>query len=268
MAEISPEVCLLLANERSGTHFLRSLLNKVPTIAAAHGEIANAAWDGNRTSPLSFFRFREQASIADRRFFYPTPLVQRELLDNYFSHVVLLHPGNQSIVLDVKYSHVHNFNAFWWDVNSRPLLLQYAFERNFRIIHLIRKKPYQTVVSDFYAMASGVWQTKSKDELPSLRVNIDRRKLQERTIQLVKSIAAFRRWLQGCRVATIEYEGLTGNTNRTLAQLQKFLGLDNPIPPHSDQLRTTPPYEEAIENFPEIADLIEKDLYILLTQMC
>lgn len=254
-----PEVSLLLAAHRSGTHFLRSLLSQVPSVVA-RGEVCNVEAEYVRTSPNSFLRFRASSCIAEQKFFYPTEENQTELLDKYLNFVQAANSRKRHIILDIKYTHVHNFNSLWWDTTVRPFLLRYAIKRGMRIIHLVRQKPYRTAISELYAQQSGIWRTDDPKNLPPLRIRIDREKLQERTLRIVKTIDLFSRWLEGCRRETISYESLVSEPDSRLEKLRNFLDLKEDVPARSRYIKITPPYEQAVENFADIADLVDVDL--------
>jgi hypothetical protein len=235
------------------------MLGKAPGVFAP-GEICNARWDGIRTDVNSFLKFRADSSAADRTFCYPTSQTQTNLLDDYLSFIRLTHSHRRAVILDVKYSHVHNFNTFWWEPFSRPFLLEYAINRNIKIIHLVREKPYRTIISRMYAEQSGVWRTKNAEDVSSLKITIDRGTLQQMTRRLCDTIALFNSWVKGSQEIRLSYEPLAEDTEEHLMLLQHFLDLPTPIPADSDFIRTTPQYENVIENFSDIADLIDIDL--------
>src|ERR1700742_3077971 len=184
---MSSAVVLLLAAERSGTHMLRSMLARNRNIASP-GEICNAASEGIRIARTSFLKFREDVSFVDHDYFYPTVPVQFRLLDEYFRLVRDVHAPKSLSVLDIKYAHVHNFNSFWWDFISRPLLIDYAHQRKMKIIHLVREKPFQTIISDMYAQQSGVWRAKDPSEIRAMKIRIDPVRLEARTRRLARTI--------------------------------------------------------------------------------
>ena len=254
-----PEVYLLLAAERSGTHFLRSMLAKAPGVVAP-GEVCNPRAGDIRTSATSFLRFRANASVADEKFFYATFENQTELLDKYVSFVRASTPKSSHVILDVKYSHVHNFDPAWWEVVARPLLLDFAVERGIRIIHLVREKPYRTVISNMFGQESGVWHVRNANQIPELKLKVDRGVLQARTLRLVQTIDLFSRWLQGSQKVRISYENLINETETSLAMLREFLALKVDIPRVSEFIKTISSYDTAIENFSDIEDLIDVDL--------
>jgi LPS sulfotransferase NodH len=255
---MSAEIVFLFAAERSGTHLLRSMLAKANGVSAP-GEICNASSNEIRTAKMSYLRFREEISIIDRDFFYPTAATQTRLLDRYLSFARDSNEGKQLIVLDVKYAHVHNFNAFWWDILSRPFLIDYAIANRLKVIHLVRDKPYQTVISDLYAQQTGVWRTKDPNEVPFVDITVKIPQLKARVRRLARVIGLFDQWLSGAKSIRITYEELTGNLEPCLATLSNFLGIDK-IPAEPGFLKTTPPYDKSIANYADLSHLIDVDL--------
>lgn len=255
---MSPQICLLLAAERSGTHLLRSILSTAPNVAAP-GEICNAAQQPSGAGKLSFFKFRERVCSSDSQFFFPSLTIQKTLMDRYCDFVRHSNQGNAIVVLDVKYSHVHNFNSFWWDFVEAPYLLQYARKNRFKIIHLIRRKVYRTAVSGLYAQASGVWRARSPEELKHVQITASRRKLDKRAKQIVHQIELFERWLHRCEGIEITYEDLTEDTDPLLGRLREFLALESKFENSPGFLKTTPPLEEVILNLNEISDVLDLD---------
>src|ERR1051326_7997241 len=99
---MNPQICLLLAAERSGTHLLRSILSTAPDVAAP-GEICNAAQQSSGGGSLSFLKFRERACRSNSQFFFPSLPVQKELMDQYCNFVRRSNSDRAVVVLDVKY---------------------------------------------------------------------------------------------------------------------------------------------------------------------
>jgi LPS sulfotransferase NodH len=253
-----PEICLLLAAERSGTHLLRSLLANVRGVAAP-GEICNATVVQNRTAKSSFFRYRQQACLEDHEFFFATEPVQRKLLDGFTGHLRSAYAGRTLLVLDVKYTHVHNFNFFWWDPLDCPYLLQYAKRSRLKIVHLIRREVYRTAISGFYANETGVWRARSEQETRQIRIVVDPDKLQKKAGLVARTIGRFDDWLSRIPHLQVDYEDLLENREAVLRSLQSYLGLKHEIADQPGFVKTTPPLEDSIENFSEIEPLLDLD---------
>lgn len=258
-----PKICLLLAAERSGTHFLRSMLAQAPGVAAPV-EICNPTLPDITTSPTSYLTYKANAIKLDERFSYLTSHVQTELLNNYITHIRSIYNNKKYVILDIKYSHVHNFQPAWAEFVDRPFILNYAIQKHVKIIHLVRHKPYRNIISNFFAEKSGIWHLTENAAnnriVNSFKINVDRAALEAKALRLCETINLFGKWLSGCDVATISYEDLSNETAKCLARLRDHLGLGADIPAHSQYMKSTPPYSETIVNYSEIADLIDLEL--------
>lgn len=253
-----PAICLLLAAERSGTHLLRSLLANVRGVAAP-GEISNASIPESRTARASFFRYRQEAFLADPEFLFPTEPVQRKLLDGFIGQMRSAYHGRALLVLDVKYAHVHNFNFFWWDPLDTPYLLQYAKRNRLKIVHLIRREVYRTAISGFYASETGVWRARSEEDTRQIRIVVNPDRLQRKAGLVARTIHRFDEWLRRVPHLQIDYEDLVENREAVLRSLQSYLELKHEIADQPGFVKTTPPLEESIENFSEIEPLLGLD---------
>lgn len=185
MIKKQPGIVFLLANERSGTHLLRSMLQNTGQLAAP-GEFCNAN-DKNK-SGHSFFEFRAACIAQHPELALPTAANQSQLLTLFFDALRARFPHGKKLVCDIKYSHVHNFNTFWWDLYSPPYLIQYALRANIPIVHLFRNKIYQTAFSDFYAGLTGVWRTNSTDQIVVQQAEVNLTALKNKADRIGKSI--------------------------------------------------------------------------------
>ncbi|MBW6396501.1 hypothetical protein KPL78_01525 [Roseomonas sp. HJA6] len=251
---------LLLAAERSGTHLFRSILT-ANRAAFAPGEVANAAASGDAESDTNFFAFCRERLLDEPRLFVPSQPHTRQLLDAYFGHfrARAASLGRSAAVCDIKYGHVINFSGGWWDMISAPYLLEWARQSDVGIIHLVRRNVAQTCISNLYAQHTGVWRTRNPTELAVMPMQVARRRLEADIGRMTRVIDLFRGWVKPCRHCEIHYEDLLDGLSPSWRALRGFLGhpLDRIA---SDFLKTTPAYEEIIENHGEIADLLEVEL--------
>jgi hypothetical protein len=248
-------IVLLLAQERSGTHLLRSILGAMPRIAAP-GETCNAAADVAGENKLSFFEFRRAHLAEGGNSPYPTFHNQEYLVSKFFEYIADQHPDRDFVIADVKYAHVHNFNSFWWNFSDRPFLLQYAREHRMKIIHLVRENIFQTAISRLYAAQSGVWRASSVAELKSITITVEAESLKRQMNKIRKAISLFDDWLLGSDSVRITYEALSGPAPEVpLRAISVLFGLVEAIPFSPGFVKTTPPYEECIANWSEIREL-------------
>jgi hypothetical protein len=248
-------IVLLLAQQRSGTHLLRSILGRNRRIAAP-AEICNATADLEHENELSFFKFRHAHLIDGMNSPYPTFENQEYLVKGYLQHIASHYSDHDYVICDIKYSHVHNFNVFSWDFSSRPFLLQYAWKHGIKVVHLVRENIFQTAISDFYARQSGVWRANNQEQLKNINVTVDGKWLRRRMTHIGRTISLFDGWLLGCNSIRITYEALSGSLPEApLALISAFLGLDEVIPFRPGFVKITPPYEDCIVNWNEIKQL-------------
>jgi hypothetical protein len=226
----------------------------------APGEIANGASAAVRTEGTSFLKFRRDRWLAGPDGFFANWETQRRLLDDYFTGVRALFPGQQYVILDVKYAHVHNFNGYWWDPSTPPLLIDYARTNRIKIVHLVRAKVYGTVISTLYAHRSGVWRAKETAQLRPTRIEVKKDELMRRAREIAETVALFDRWFAQCDCLRLTYERLVADMGGTLAAVKAFLEISSDIPAKPGYIKTTPPYPEAVTNFSEIADLVDLEI--------
>lgn len=255
------DCAFLFATERSGTHLLRSMLENT-NLMSAPGELCNANADVVEHNELSFFEFKAKAISASPELKLPTPANQNNLLMSYFQFVRQSVGKPTRTLFDIKYSHIHNFNHFWWDFYSAPFLIEFAKAESIPIIHLVRKKIYETSLSELYAQSTGVWHAVSPDERVSKRIFVDMAMLDSKADAIFRTINLFARWLEGSRHIIIEYESLVGpDSLAALNSVIEFLNLEQVSQSTANSVKTTPPYEEVIENYSEISSRLLIELH-------
>jgi LPS sulfotransferase NodH len=254
-------IAFILANERSGTHFLRSALESSGAIIAP-GEICNAAAEVEERTELSFFEFRARAIAGDKKIAFPTPANQGELLDQYLAFIDehRRKSGRECILVDVKYSHIHNFNGFWWDLFSPPFLIEYLNQRDIPIIHLVRTNAFQTAFSGIYAEATGVWRAARFEDTVVSPLKIDVGALKNEANKIEANVQIMRRWLTDSRALEVNYDAVVGDkSSDALNEIMKFLCLDICQKFSSDFVKTTPQYSSVIENFEDVVALLQPE---------
>lgn len=247
---------LLFAAERSGTHLFRSILTK-NVAAHAPGEVANAAATDESAAQTNFFRFRRDYLSHHADQYVPTQDNTRRLCDAFFDAFCAsaARRGHVATVCDIKYGHVINFCGGWWDMMSPPLLLDWARQRRVGIVHLVRTRVAETCLSNLYAHHTGVWRTKDPASLKVSPMRVDRKRLEDDILRLQRVIAMFRNWVRPLDSIEIRYEDLLDGNSSSWERTRAFI--DHSVPSiESDFLKTTPGYDQIIENFSDIRDLV------------
>lgn len=254
-----PKAAILLASERSGTHLLRSIVN-ANGAGYALDEVANAA-SARPENTIEFFGFRRlyHRSFPDR--VVPDVENSLHLLGCYLDNVALqVAPGApHPIILDIKYGHIANFAAGWWNPLEPPALFHLAAERGLPVIHLVRRRVAETAISGLYATASGVWKARTTGERSSLRLPIPRAQLIAEAVRIRAFVALARRWIAGVTVAEMRYEELLDVASPSWQAFSA--ACEAPVTRiETPWVKAIPRHEDAIENHAEIADLLTRDI--------
>ena len=259
MSQIPPRdmepLTLLISHDRSGSHYLASFLKSLPNSRIVD-EVCNEDALDPATNPLSFFGFRHDRSkknpdYALRR----NPRVVEALLDEYFGFVVEQASGAK-VTVDIKYGHVHNFEAAWCPALRRPFLFEYARRNKICIIHLSRWNSLEAVISGFVAESRRTWHA-TGDKRPaqaSEAIEVDIRHLGEQVAALDEQKAIVFRWSRGLRCLPVTYEELVhpGTEEQTRRRIASFLDVVAPATFQSPYRKVTPPLAAIVRNWDEV----------------
>lgn len=255
----SPAVAVLLSAERSGTHYLRSILYNTGCFHTP-GEVANASISDSETDESFFFKFSLDFANRNGPAAANSPDGIQKLMDEYimFLERISAREG-RTFLCDIKYSHVHNFNHFWWDAEQRPFLIDFLEFRNIPIIHLIREGVGNTAFSGIYARHTQVWNTVDPEEVKRTKIYLQREEVSSEIRRISKGVKTYINWLSSVsNVTTLRYEDIVRNPSKSLQKIMKCVNLDALEYHGSDFCKVTAgDYSEIVENFDEVRDLIE-----------
>jgi hypothetical protein len=250
------DLALLVSHERSGSHYLGSYIRSLPKQTMVDEVCNEQALDPVR-DPLSFFGFRHRRSIEVPDYsLRRTPHVVSKLLDEYFSFALNSSPAG-GVTIDVKYGHIHNFEAAWWPIFRKPFLFEYAGSRGIKVVHLCRWNSLEAVISGDVAESRKVWHAvgAQKPAGPADAVEVDTKQLVHQIHMLNEQKAAIFRWTKNLRCLAVLYEELVdpvqGRTCRD--RVAEFLG-SVPLREFSSPYRkVTPPMHLAIRNWADVS---------------
>jgi hypothetical protein len=253
---------LLLSHDRSGSHYLGSIIRALPRHRMVD-EVCNEQAVDPVSNPLSFFGYRhkhstEHPDYALRR----RPDVVRSLLDAYFSFVLAQSEG-KSVAIDIKYGHVHNFEIAWWPVFRKPFLLEYAQSRRLKMIHLSRWNSLETVISGEVAESRKLWHAIADKPQASEAdaIEVDCRRVLEQITLLNQQKDAFYAWTRGVNCLSVLYEELSGPAAgpATRVRLARFLEAEPPAAFASPYKKVTPPLHRIVKNWEELTKVCREN---------
>jgi hypothetical protein len=235
----APMRYLLTCPARTGSTMLTWYLQSHPDICA-HGEVLAPR------GPLAFYGVNYRISPPLEQVL----LTRRDQDPVAFLHEFVWQAGDrQAVGFKGKYEEL--------------LLPQYAdvleeMKRDARIqvIHLTRGNLLKRYLSQHLAVhVYGLYNVPEGGELPKhVRVRLSPTECEQDFRRTMERQASFRTMLKDHDVLEISYEQLVGNKSATLAQVQRFLGVEEQeLTTRSVKLRTHP-LPEIIENYAELAE--------------
>ncbi len=249
-------LALLVSHDRSGSHYLGSFVRALPGHRMVD-EVCNEQAIDPVKDPLSFlgYRYRRSLEHADYGLRRRADVVSA-LLDEYFAFVLAQSDGKR-VVIDIKYGHVHNFEIAWWPVFRKPFLFEYAQSRKMKVVHLSRWNSLETVVSGEVAEQRKQWHAigDRAQATEADAIMIDCRRILDQILLLNQQKDAFAKWTQGTKCLAVLYEDLTGPSSgqNCRARIANFLGDKEPQVFESPYLKVTPPLQQIVRNWPEVA---------------
>lgn len=260
----------LVGSQRSGTNFLRELLNTNPP-TVVHGEVMLPY-----PLPITWHNFLR--NMAGPR----VPPVTKEdaiaLVDEYLVFSVadtrrgyVGKSGElKAIGFDIKYNQLRFIAPVLWDLRDPPFLFEYMRLRNVPVLHMQRRNALHQALSITIAEARGVYHNYGR-KVDSSRVAIDPDRLLGNLQWVVEEAASFRALAHGLDVLDVYYEDLVEECNaalpdgrlrvesRLMDRIRQFLGVYNSFSrPTSLQKVIDRPYAEVLENYEAVLTAVRK----------
>ncbi len=271
---VAPPI-VVLANPRTGTTMLRSILKEDPGLVDC-SEPFNPALDRYYPTFWTFLATDWQPFEGWLPGAHPVDAPERaHQFHAYFDHLDALYPAQRKIV-DLKVdqllavSHTHILPS------DTPLVLQMLMERTAPVIFLSRANPLNEHASKLLALSLNTWvHHKDRDnregrpaaEGRRIRLRLD--DLQERLEGLQESGRLRDHWLGDYpKVARLKYESLLagGELARAVRQeLEDILGRRLDISGKPATRKAAPPLRQLIENFDEVREALAGTPYAWCT---
>ena len=251
---------LLIARQRSGTGALGSILDKHPQLAYL-GEIFHP---DNIGEPTNYFTFLKNLVASD-----PDRAMPWHSQTNFDEYVDAIQPLflKQKLILDIKYSSLHNINLGWQEPLEPSHIIKYAISLGVPIIHLTRRNLVKVFVSGLLADINKVWHTTDTKSLKVQSVKVDPEEVLYFIKKSEEEYTFFNSWLSNSpRLVSLEYEDMldaNGSLNLNLAKkfveqfdIEDFVDLS----PH--YVKQAPSdLSKSIENYEEVKQALSGTEY-------
>lgn len=261
---------VLIGSQRSGTNFLRELLNTNPP-TVVHGEVLLPY-----PLPITWHNFVR--NMAGPRVPPVTKADAVELLDEYLVFSVadtrrgyVGKAGEiKAIGFDIKYNQLRFISPVLWDLRDPPFLIEYMRLRGIPVLHMQRRNALHQALSIAIAERRGVYHNYGRT-VETAKVAIDPDRLMAHLQWIVEEAASFRALAEGIDVLDVYYEDLVEECNaalpdgklriesRLMDRIRKFLGVYNSFSrPASLKKVIDRPYSEVLENYSAVLEAIRR----------
>lgn len=262
-----PNVAILLATQRTGTHLLKGAIDSHPLIA---GPFSEAFYQDYDSDPANFFHYMLQRAQADPTCMLPHRRI--EFFQNYLQDLPVI-CQKPNIVLDIKYNSVHHVHTVWQAPFETPPLFKVIRNNNYPIIHLLRKNLLKTVVSNMRAQKLKQFQRLSDESADTAVIHVD----PQTVLQYLDILKRFHSTIEGFisgypHVLALYYEdiflqsqGTSDQTSLNPEPLRQIAALFNLEPnfnlqPLTKKL-TSSDLKEAIVNYDELESVLSSTEY-------
>jgi hypothetical protein len=169
----TPRAVIVTGHQRTGTTAFRETVGRLRDFADC-GEICTPL-RARQQSEESFFTFLGLQTSNETRGAGYTDGECWQAMEHYVDYLGARHP-RKTVLLDVKYDFLHNFNSTSWLFTAQPLLLEFARRKGYPVLHFTRANLLQVYCSVRYGRATGKWHYRDGETAPeetTIRVEPD-----------------------------------------------------------------------------------------------
>ncbi len=234
----------VIADQRSGTNLLRRALASTEQLCDLN-EIFHPQGG-------IYWLFREQQFRPATELSPPSADQQIEWFESFLHNC--LPPEFPFSILDVKYNSSHVLNEFSRSPIDSPLFVKWLIQKQYPVIHLVRKNSLESYVSLLVGLHTNNWVVDVTASQPApIHLKLD---VAETIFQVAKrqrQIKQFRQFLQPANCLEVSYESLidpTGEFSKfCLSQICQFVGLSKSWDIQVTTQKTGRPLRDVVENY-------------------
>lgn len=210
---------VLIGSQRSGTNFLREVLNTHPKLHV-HGEVM---WPSPHPSVWhNFLRansYRAHPAVVDAD--------ANQVLDDYLVHLAEdTRRGNpmkadtvSNIGIDIKYNQMRVPGPLTQDLQAPPFLFGYLKKRGIPLLHVFRRNLLHQALSLVIAEDRGIYHNYGSQHFKG-NVVVEPARVVDRCYWIAEQRALFRQMSSGSEVHDIAYEDLAEVCDQDASELQ------------------------------------------------
>jgi len=254
---MQPKALVILAAQRSGTNFLRSLLSNTGSFSDMN-EIFHVQGSLQQSAPFTnYLAYSRDQIQQDPSLAAPDYNQASELFRKYLQQLEAQIPDSAIPLLDVKYNSTHQLNPVFCNPLEPPHFFKVVRELKLPLIHLVRENLLARYASAVVAEATKtfVLYENKPPAPPRLQINISD---MMRDLERVRSeIEWGRATLKDYgRCLEISYEAISEDADNPLGQikaaLEKLTGVALPDKLHASTTRLIPSVSAVVQNTDEV----------------
>jgi hypothetical protein len=254
-------IVFVIAKQRSGTNYLRSMLVSTGRIADC-GEVVHPDGSMEEHENSNYLRFRRKVLEKKPELSIPTRENVQELFTRYLDFLAQHAPEEEWRLVDVKYNAVHNFNTVWYSPLERPHLFTLLDQWEIPVIHLVRENIFRCYVSSVFASANNFYLLKDEDRPVLKQVQIVPGEMIAALRQRKREIDWFRKHLRYCkRMVEVRYEefseSISAFVREAKPKIERLLEMKLSDSFQSPYQRIIEEPGQVIENYQEVITVLK-----------
>lgn len=264
------DAVFLIARPRSGTTVLRDLVAQ-SNLVAVMPEVFHSQYVDTEGFFFNHYRklVRDNPDLA-----MPSDENRRAVFDDYVNTLInkfsSISKNKKSLMLTLNYNSLHCLNTFWQNIYDVPNLINLIRKGGSRVIHLVRRNVFETLVSEARAKQTGVWHLTGDDSRNALdlekkkkvRLDVNNlvRELTFREME-IELIGQYLKKHMPNRTLEVIYEdlfpeGAEEASAQELARIGSFLEISEPLQPITKFRKTRSAYEDTVSNYVDVANAL------------
>lgn len=238
----------IVANQRSGTNFLRHLLCSTGLFTDLN-EIFQAG------SPALYWDFFIKEVTENPDLARPSRENRVALFDKFMhEHVEII--DTKYVLVDIKYNSTHNLNCEFQQLSNTPFLMKLIENYGGYVLHLVRNNSLEVHLSNVLANKSAVYTAFKDSEIKHESVKLDPKAMVSDIRKHQMDISNFRKWINDMNLAKkleISYEDLVEINHDSSCicaeQLKSFFDLGDAMDFEVKTKKIAKTPAEVVENF-------------------
>jgi len=215
--EKTAQPVFVLATQRSGTNYLRSLLRSTGLFVdyneIFHSEVKNdndASFSYFNWAKHSYFKYRAQRFAKDPELSIPLGENIVLLFNDYLDYLSSESGSVPYFLVDVKYNSLHHFDPVWHSLTAPNFIFDLVSHRRSRVLHLVRENVFDVYLSNLVSNLTGLYVKENDDAIQIPKILISVQNMFAKIKQIEQEVNLVRLYLEPlANVYELTYESIS-----------------------------------------------------------